>query len=76
MLCIVDVDRTFNGSGSFLRGRPRKHGMISKEKKVNKALAKDINVWKSFIRNCPTHASMENRCLSGYDFKTGFFQTS
>lgn len=54
MLCIVDVDRTFKRSGSFPRGRPRKHGIMSKEKKVNKALAKDINVWESFIRNCPT----------------------
>ena len=41
MLCIVDVDRTFNGSGSFPRGRPSKYGMMSKEKKANKALAKD-----------------------------------
>ena len=29
------------------------------EEKVSKDLAKDRNAWKSFIRNCSIHASME-----------------
>ena len=35
-----------------------------KERKVRKNLAKDRNAWncKSFIKNCPTHASMQNIC--------------
>ena len=31
-----------------------------KERKVSKDLANDRNTWKSFLRNYPTHASMEN----------------
>ena len=33
----------------------------SKKKKVSHDLAKNRNVWKSFIRNRTTHASIENR---------------
>ena len=59
--------RTFKVSGSFPRGRPRKtwNELIRidlKERKVGKDIAKDTNTWKSFIRNCRTYASMENRC--------------
>ena len=72
--------RTFKVNGSFPTGgprkHPRKHGMRLKEKKVNTDLAQDRNVWKSFIRNCPTHASMEKRRLNQYDYETGLFQTS
>ena len=58
--------KAFNVSVSVPRERPRKtsNKVIRsdlKERKVSKDLAKDRNAWKSFIRNCPTHASMENR---------------
>ena len=32
-----------------------------KEMKVIQDRTKDKNAWKSFIRNCPTHASMKSR---------------
>ena len=56
--------RTFKVSGNFPRGQPRKtwNGVIRsdlKERKVRKNLAKDRNTCKSFIRNHPTHASMQ-----------------
>ena len=38
-----------------------------KERKVSKDIAKDRNAWKSFIRNSPINANMENRCLTEYD---------
>ena len=59
--------RNVRVSESFPRGRSRKtwNEVIRsdlKEMKVNdKELAKDRNSRKSFIRNHPTHASMENR---------------
>ena len=31
----------------------------TKERKVTIDIAKDLNAWKCFIRNCPIHASME-----------------
>lgn len=33
-----------------------------KERKVRKSLVKDRKVWKSFITNYPTHATVESRC--------------
>ena len=58
--------RTFKVSSSFPGGQPRKtwNEVIRsdmKERKINKEIAKDRNAWKTFIRNRPTHAGMENR---------------
>ena len=58
--------RTFQVSSSLLRGRPRKtqNEVIRndlKEMRVSNNKAKDRNFWKSFIRNPPTDANMENR---------------
>ena len=58
--------RTFKVSGSLPTGRSRKtwNEVIKsdpKEKKVSKNIAIDRNTWKSFMKNRPTHASMENR---------------
>ena len=49
--------RTFKISDSFSRRR-RISGL--KERKVNKGQAKDRNASKSFIRNRPTNANIEN----------------
>lgn len=38
-----------------------------KEQKVNKDLPNNRNVWRLFIRNCPTHANEENRRQNQYD---------
>ena len=38
-----------------------------KEKQVSKNLGKNRNAWKSFKRNRPIHASMENRRQDKYD---------
>ena len=46
-------------SGSCPRRQP---GSDLKERKASKDLDKDRNAWKAFIRNRPTHASIENRC--------------
>ena len=35
--------------------------------KVSKNLAKDRNSWRSFIRNHPTHANIQNRSQIKYD---------
>ena len=32
------------------------------ERKASKDIAKDRNTWKCFMRNRPSHASMENIC--------------
>ena len=32
-----------------------------KEMEANKDIARDINAWESFIKNCPTHVSLDNR---------------
>ena len=58
--------RTFKVRGSLPRGRPRKiwNEVIRsdlKEREVSKDIAKDRNVWESFIRNCPTHTNMQNK---------------
>ena len=59
--------KTFKVGCSFPRGQPKKtwNEVIRrdlKERKVIKDMAKDRNAWKFYIRNCPTHASIENRC--------------
>ena len=64
--------RTFYVSCSFPRGRPREmwNQVIRynlKEMKVSKNLAKDRNSWRSFIRNHPTHANIQNRSQIKYD---------
>ena len=64
--------KTLKVSYSFPRGRPRKTGVEIftrdlKERKVSWELPKDGNVWKSFILNCPTHASLEIRHLNECD---------
>ena len=58
--------RTFKVGGSFPTGRPRKawNEVIRsdlKERKVSKDIHKDINVWKSFIRNLLTYVNMKDR---------------
>ena len=61
--------RTFKIIGSFPRGQPRKtdenrqNEVIRSDmkiRKVSKAIDKERNASKSFIRNHPNHASMEN----------------
>ena len=55
--------KTFNVSGSYPRERPRRtwNEVIRNDLKKEKP-SKERNAWKSFIRNSPTHVSMENRC--------------
>ena len=60
--------RAFKVSNSFPQGQQRKTWNVVtrkdlKERNVIKDIAKDRNVCKSFIRNSPTHTSMENMHL-------------
>ena len=58
--------RTFKISGSFPRRWPRKtwNEVVRVDLKERKFMdiAKDINAWKSFIRNHPSFASVGNSC--------------
>ena len=38
-----------------------------KGRKVSKGIDKIRNAWKSYMRNCPTHASMKNRRRNKYN---------
>ena len=37
-----------------------------KENKISKEIAKDRNAGTSFIRNCPTHLNLKNKCKNEY----------